>query len=121
MPCRRRDFTVLTPTSFQLAIMEGNDPAPQDVQIEENLFTQKKVRLFAYNQQAVAPVTAKLLPLARAAHIPIVGVYETEPLSKTYQQWMVTEMDAVTLALTKGISTEQLYTSHEPSQCHQRR
>jgi zinc/manganese transport system substrate-binding protein len=102
-------LTVLTPVSFQLAIMQGNDPAPQDVQIEENLLKQKKVRLFAYNQQAVAPVTEKLLPLARAAHIPVVGVYETKPPSMTYQRWMVAEMDAVTLALTRGISTERLH------------
>jgi zinc/manganese transport system substrate-binding protein len=102
-------LSVLTPSSFQLAVMEGNDPAPQDVQIEENLLKQKKVRLFAYNQQAVALVTVRLLPLARAAHIPVVGVYETKPLSMSYQRWMVAEMDAVNLALSKGISTERLH------------
>ena len=99
---------VLTPRSFQLAIQEGNDPAPQDVQIEKGLFTGNKVKLFAYNQQAVAPITAGLLPLARAHHIPIVGVYETKPLSMSYQQWMVAEMTAVYKALSAGVSTEVL-------------
>ena len=88
---------------------KGTNPAPQDVQFEENLFKQKKVRLFAYNQQAVAPVTARLLPLARAAHIPVVGVYETKPQAMSYQHWMVAEMDAVNLALTRGVSTENLH------------
>jgi zinc/manganese transport system substrate-binding protein len=99
---------VLTPRSFQLAIQEGNDPAPQDVQIEKGLFTGNKVKLFAYNQQAVAPITASLLLLARAHHVPIVGVYETKPLSMSYQQWMVAEMTAVYKALSTGVSTELL-------------
>ena len=99
---------VLTPSSFQLAIQEGNDPAPQDVQIEKGLFTGNKVKLFAYNQQAVAPITASLLPLARAHHIPIVGVYETKPRSMRYQQWMLAEMTAVYKALSTGVSTETL-------------
>jgi len=101
-------LTVLTPHSFQLAIQEGNDPSPQDVQTEENLLTSNRVKMFAYNQQAVAPITTKLLPLARAHHIPVIGVYETMPLSKTYQGWMVAEMQAVDLALSHGVSTETI-------------
>ena len=101
-------LNVLTPRPFALAIQEGNDPSPQDAQAEENLFKQNKVKLFAYNQQAVAPITIKLLPLARAHHIPVIGVYETEPLFKSYQQWTVSEADAVTLALSKGVSTETI-------------
>ncbi len=101
-------LTVLTPRSFQLAIQEGNDPSPQDVQTEENLFTSNRVKMFAYNQQAVAPITTKLLPLARAHHIPVIGVYETMPLSRTYQGWMAAEMDAVDRALSHGVSTETI-------------
>lgn len=99
---------VFTPPSFQLAVQEGNDPAPQDVQIEKDLLTGHKVKLFAYNQQAIAPITASLLPLARAHHIPVVGVYETKPASMSYQQWMVAEMTAVYKALSTGASTEKL-------------
>jgi len=101
-------LTVLTPHSFQLAIQEGNDPSPQDVQTEENLLTSNRVKMFAYNQQAVAPITTRLLPLARRRHIPIIGVYETMPSSKTYQSWMVAEMQATDLALSHGVSTETI-------------
>ncbi len=101
-------LTVLTPRSFQLAIQEGNDPAPQDVQTEKDLLSRHKAKLFVYNQQAIAPITASLLPLARAQHIPIVGVYETKPRSMSYQQWMVAEMSAVQKALATGASTETL-------------
>lgn len=99
---------ILTPNSFALAIMEGNDPSPQDAQLETNLFTANKVKAFFYNQQAVAPITVRLLGLARSHRIAIVGVYETKPSSRTYQQWMLAELQATRLALSKGISTEKI-------------
>lgn len=99
---------VLTPRSFQLAIQEGNDPAPQDVQAVENLLTRRKVKVLLYNQQAVEPLTVQLLGLARSHHIPIVGVYESMPRSKTYQTWMEAEMDALDRALGRGQSTEKI-------------
>lgn len=99
---------VLTPRSFQLAIQEGNDPAPQDVQAVQNLLIQQKVKVFLYNLQAVEPITERLLGLARAHHIPIVGVYESMPLSSTYQSWMEAELNALDLALSHGRSTERI-------------
>ena len=100
---------ILTPNSFALAIMEGNDPSPQDVQVEKGLFTGSKVKAFFYNQQAVAPITVTLLSLARSRHIPIVGVYETKPLTKNYQQWMLAEVQATQKALATGASTQQIH------------
>ena len=99
---------ILTPTSFAFAIMEGNDPSPQDVQFQKNLFSGNKVKAFFYNQQAVAPITVTLEGLARTHHIPIVGVYETKPLAKNYQQWMVAEAQATLKALASGVSTEKI-------------
>jgi zinc/manganese transport system substrate-binding protein len=37
--------------------------------------------------------------LAKQNGIPVVGVSETEPAGKTYQQWMTDELDAVAKAL----------------------
>jgi len=101
-------LTILTPHRFELAIQEGNDPSPQDAQIEANLLSQKRVKAFFYNQQAVEAVTTKLLGIARARHIPIVGVYETMPLAKDYQGWMMAEVTAVAKALGQGVSTERI-------------
>jgi zinc/manganese transport system substrate-binding protein len=101
-------FTILTPHRFELAIQEGNDPSPQDAQIEANLISQKKVKAFFYNQQAVEAVTTKLLGIARAKRVPIVGVYETMPLGKNYQSWMMAEVTAVAKALGHGVSTERI-------------
>ena len=100
---------ILTPYSFQAAIMGGTDPSPQDVQFEKNLFSKRAIKAFFYNQQAVAPITVQLLALAHTNHVPVVGVYETKPLHKTYQQWMMAEMAAVQLALSRGVSTEQIH------------
>ncbi len=105
---RAAGLTILTPPRFELTIQEGNDPSPQDAQTEATLLSQKKVKAFFYNQQAVEPVTSKLLGIARARHIPIVGVYETMPLSKTYQSWMLAEVMSIDRALGRGVSTERL-------------
>jgi zinc/manganese transport system substrate-binding protein len=99
---------VLTPRSFQLAVQEGNDPAPQDVLAEQNLLTGKKVKVLLYNQQAVEPLAESLLGLARTHHVPIVGVYESMPLHKTYQTWMEAELNALDRALSHGQSTEKI-------------
>lgn len=99
---------ILTPYTFQAAIMGGTDPSPQDVQTQKNFFSKKQIKLFVYNQQAVAPITVQLLGLAHGNHIPVVGVYETKPNHQTYQQWMMAEMTAVRLALSRGVSTERI-------------
>ncbi len=106
---RAAGLRIVTRYTFQSAIMGGTDPSPQDVQFQKNLFSKKVIKVFFYNQQAVAPITEQLLSLAHANHIPVVGVYETKPLHKTYQQWMEAEMTAVQLALAKGVSTEQIH------------
>ncbi|MDB5073954.1 MAG: periplasmic solute binding protein [Chloroflexi bacterium] len=98
----------LTPPSFAQAIQQSNDPSPQDVQVMQVLLSQNKVRCFFYNQQVVAPITAKLLEMARAHHVPIVGVYETKPLHMQYQQWVLAEARATDRALSRHLSTEQL-------------
>lgn len=99
---------VRTPLSFQLAVEEGNDPAPQDVAAVRGLLANKSVKVFIYNQQTVEPTTARLLDLARKNALPIVGVYETMPKGLHYQQWMKAEVNAITAALKSGQSTEQL-------------
>lgn len=100
---------ILTPYSFQAAIMDGNDPAPQDVMLQRNLFSKRQVKVFFYNQQAIAPITVQLLGLARTYHIPVVGVYETRPRDKSYQQWMMAETTAVQQALARGTSTQEIH------------
>ncbi|HEX3679390.1 MAG TPA: zinc ABC transporter substrate-binding protein [Galbitalea sp.] len=99
----------LTPWSLQAAIMNDTDPTPQDVAIQDGLFTNGRVKVFLYNQQVTDSITATYLKLAREGHIPVVGVYETMPTDGyTYQSWMEAELSALDKAVTAGVSTQRL-------------
>lgn len=99
----------MTPIRFQADVMNGVDPSPQDVALVEGLLTHKKVKAFVYNVQVTDTLTQSLLALARSAHIPVVGVYETMPTPGfTYQRWMVAEVQAVTNALSRRVSAPRL-------------
>jgi zinc/manganese transport system substrate-binding protein len=100
---------VLTPFAFQADIMNGVDPAPEDVTLEDGFFTKHQVKVFCYNQQVVDPLTTSIRLTAQHAGVPVVGVYETMPTpGYDYQSWMVAEVKAIEVAVSKQISTEHL-------------
>ncbi len=99
----------LTPFSFQSDVMNGLDPSPQDVAMEQQLLTQRKVKALVYNRQVTDTLTESLLALARQHHVPVVGVYETMPSpGYDYQTWMQAEVQALRHALTTGTSSPKL-------------
>jgi zinc/manganese transport system substrate-binding protein len=85
--------------SFQLAVMNGTEPSASDVAAFETDLRTHAVKLLVYNAQAADPIAQRMERLARASHIPVVGAAETEPQGKTYQSWMLSELDAVANAL----------------------
>jgi zinc/manganese transport system substrate-binding protein len=98
-----------TPWALQADIMNGVDPSPQDVSLQDALFTGHRVRVFLYNQQVTDSLTASFLTVARASGIPVVGVYETMPRpGYDYQSWMLAEVDALLRALQHHRSTSRL-------------
>ena len=97
-----------TPFSMQAAIMNGTDPAPQAVQLENELLSQHRVKAFVYNQQVTDSVTEGFLKRADAAGVPVVGVYETMPTGYDYQSWMLAELHALAQAVAHGRSTREL-------------
>jgi zinc/manganese transport system substrate-binding protein len=104
---------ILTPFSLQAAIMNGTDPAPQDVTLQNGLFTGHKVKVFVYNQQVTDALTQSFLSLAKKNGIPVVGVYETMPTpGYTYQSWMLAEVAALRKAVADKVSTETLQAGH---------
>lgn len=106
---REMDVDVVTPFVFQADIMNGVDPSPEDISLEDGFFSKHEVRLFVYNQQVVDSLTNSLRDNALAAKIPIVGVYETMPTPGfTYQTWMMAEINAIVRGLSTGKSTEAL-------------
>jgi zinc/manganese transport system substrate-binding protein len=99
----------LTPFSLQADIMNGVDPAPQDVTLQNSLFAQHRVKAFVYNQQVTDSLTQSFLESAKHAGVPVVGVYETMPTpGYDYQSWMLAEVHALHRALAEGLSTEKL-------------
>jgi zinc/manganese transport system substrate-binding protein len=100
---------ILTPFVFQADIMNGIDPAPEDITLEDNLLTKHEVKLFCYNQQVVDALTTSIRQTAKGSHVPVVGVYETMPTPGfDYQTWMLAEVKAIESAVTSGKSTQKL-------------
>ena len=85
--------------AFQLAVMNGTEPSPSDVAAFEDDLKGHRVRAMIYNAQADDQAVKRLVALAEASKIPIVGVSETEPAGKTYQAWMLGQLDALDRAL----------------------
>ncbi len=99
----------LTPFRLQADIMNGVDPSPQDLSQQTALLTQHKVKVFVYNDQVTDALTQSFITAAQAAHIPVIGVYETMPTPGfTYQSWMLAEVNALTNAVAHGVSTQHL-------------
>ena len=86
---------------FQIAVMNNTEPAASAVAAFENDLRSHRVRLMVYNSQASDPIAARMMRLAKQCHVPVVGATETEPPGKTYQAWMLSELDAVDRALPR--------------------
>ncbi len=99
----------MTPFTLQAAIMNGTDPAPQNVTLQNALFSGHQVKVFVYNQQVTDSLTESFKAAASSAGVPVVGVYETMPTpGYDYQSWMLAEVRALEAAVAHGVSTEKL-------------
>ncbi len=97
-----------TPWSLQADVMNGVDPAPQDVATEQQLLSGGEVKAFLYNAQVTDSLTATFAALARAHHVPVVAVYETMPPHHSVVSWMLDEIHAIGAALFAHRSTRSL-------------
>jgi zinc/manganese transport system substrate-binding protein len=73
-----------------------------DVAAFENDLRMRQVSLLFYNSQATNAAAKRLIGIAQAAKIPIVGVTETEPPATKFQAWMLGQLDAIARALSDG-------------------
>ncbi len=85
---------------FQLAVMNGGEPAASDIAAFETDLRQRRVRALLYNRQATGPTAQRMLDIAQAAGVPVVGVTETEPSGTHYQDWMLQQLEALDAALS---------------------
>lgn len=87
--------------SFQLATMNDTEASASDIAAFENDLRNRKVKALIYNSQAEEPMTKRMLKIAKDASVPTFSVTETEPAGKNFQQWMLTQLDALSAALAK--------------------
>ena len=92
-------LNVLTPFEFQKAMAEGNEPPADTVVTAENQITHHQIKVLIFNEQTITPSTTKLENDARAQNIAIVPVTETMSPGKTYQTWMLDQLNVLEQAL----------------------
>jgi zinc/manganese transport system substrate-binding protein len=91
-------------SNFQLSIMNNTEPSAGDLVAFESDLKMHKVRVLLYNKQASDKIVQHVVDLARASNIPVVGVTETCPPGLSYQNWMLSELDATETALAGSSS-----------------
>jgi zinc/manganese transport system substrate-binding protein len=92
-------LNVLTPFEFEKAVAEGNDPPADSVVTANDQVTNRQIKVLIYNVQTVTPITTNLQNEAKQNNIPIVPVSETMPAGKTYQSWMLDQLNSLEQAL----------------------
>lgn len=97
-------LNVLTPFAFEQAIAEGNDPSAGVLTTTTDQINNRHINILIYNEQTITPVTTNLENLARSKGIPIVPVSETMPPGKTYQSWMMDQLNVLETALASSES-----------------
>jgi zinc/manganese transport system substrate-binding protein len=88
---------------FQLAVMNDTEPSASDIAGFENDLKSHKVKILFYNSQASNAAAKRMQDLAKQAGVAVVGVTETAPGGKTYQDWMLEQLDAVEKALSRAV------------------
>jgi zinc/manganese transport system substrate-binding protein len=94
-------LSVKSPQQFMKAVEQGNDPPSQAVAREQDLITGHQVRVLMYNSQTVTKVTSNVKDLATRSGVPIVGVSETAPPGKSFQDWQLSTLKELEGALAK--------------------
>ncbi len=92
---------------FQLAIMNSTEPSAGDVAAFQDDLKNRKVKALIYNNQTSDDLTTRLLNLAKTAKVPVIGVSETEPADKTYQEWMLGQLNELEKALAASAAVTQ--------------
>ena len=84
---------------FQLAIMNDTEPSPSQVAGFEESLKSGRAKILFYNSQVTDDTTARLLALAKASNVPVVGVTELAPAGKSIPDWLLGQLAAIEDAL----------------------
>ena len=84
---------------FQLAMMNDTEPSAQDVAAFDTDLKQHKVKVLINNTQVSEALSQRLVAIAKAANVPVIGVTETLPPGQHFQEWVLSELEALDKAL----------------------
>ena len=86
---------------FQMATMNDTEASASDIAAFERDLRERRVRVLIYNSQATEALTRRMLSLAQQSKVPTMSVTETQPAGVSFQQWMLTQLDALAKALAQ--------------------
>ena len=84
---------------FQFATMNETEPSASDVAAFEASLRNGTAKILFYNSQVTDETTIRLLEIARASKVPVVGVSETQPAGATIEDWFGAQIATVRSAL----------------------
>ena len=85
---------------FQLAMMNDTEPSARDMAAFESDLKDRKVKVLIYNSQVSDKLTERLRDIAHKAKVPVVGITESMPAKISFQDWVLSELDALDKALS---------------------
>lgn len=86
-------LNLVSPPAFIQAVAEGNDPPADSVVTFQQQLQSGQVKVLAYNEQTVTPLTSSIKQLAAQQNIPVIGITETiQPPDTSFQDWMNAEL-----------------------------
>jgi zinc/manganese transport system substrate-binding protein len=87
---------------FQLAIMNGTEPSPSQIAAFQRDLRNRGVRVLLYNSQTSQDLTERMRRIAKESGLPVVGVSETEPANLRFQDWMLSQLEALETGLLRS-------------------
>jgi zinc/manganese transport system substrate-binding protein len=84
---------------FQLAVMNGTEPSARDIAAFEHDLRTRAVKALIFNRQTTSALAERMRAVAAQEGVPIVTVTETGTPGKSYQEWMLGQLDALDRAL----------------------
>jgi zinc/manganese transport system substrate-binding protein len=84
---------------FQTAVMNDAEPTPKQVIAFEKSLKDGSAKILFYNSQVTDQATERLLGIARANKVAVIGVTETMPAGQTIQTWFSGQIEATEKAL----------------------
>ncbi|SHI18698.1 metal ABC transporter solute-binding protein, Zn/Mn family [Pollutimonas bauzanensis] len=85
---------------FQLAVMNDTEPSARQIAAFENDLKTAQVKILFYNKQVSDQAAERARRIALDHKVSVVGVTETKPAGKSYQEWMLDQLAATQRALS---------------------